>query len=189
MYILINDSKTSIIINKSTFITNLFIVKNTDEVNMYLDKIKKEYKDANHHCYAYIIDNIEKCSDDKEPSGTAGLPILTILKNKNLNYCLCVVTRYFGGIKLGAGGLIRAYSKATKEGLKSNVRELKKGYNITLTFPYNKESIILDLIKNQIIINKSYLEEVTYEVDIEEDLLETLKNQDINIKIKESKYF
>ena len=106
-----------IIINKSRFITVLTNINDIDKVKEKLENIKKTYKDATHYCFAYIINNHEKCSDDGEPSGTAGMPILNVLKQNNLTNILCVVIRYFGGIKLGAGGLIRAYSTSASEAL------------------------------------------------------------------------
>lgn len=104
-----------IIINKSRFIAYKFELENLDEVKLHLETLKKEYKKANHFCYAYVYNKevvSEKCSDDKEPSGTAGYPILNVIKKKNLTNVLVVVVRFFGGIKLGAGGLTRAYTKA-----------------------------------------------------------------------------
>ena len=99
----IKNIENTITINKSKFITNLISVNNIDEINYNLNIIKNKYKDATHNCYAYIINNNKRFSDDNEPSGTAGLPILDCLEKNNLNYVLCIVTRYFGGIKLGAG--------------------------------------------------------------------------------------
>ena len=101
-----------IVIQKSRFITCLYKINNKDEVNKHLDKIKDDYPFATHYCYAYRLDNIEKCSDDGEPKGTAGTPILHVLQMNNLTNILCVVIRYFGGIKLGAGGLVRAYTNS-----------------------------------------------------------------------------
>ena len=102
-----------IIIKKSKFIGILYEVDNEDEVKDILTNLKKEHKKARHIPYAYKIDMQVKKSDDKEPSSTAGSPILNIIEKKQLNHVLIVVIRYFGGIKLGAGGLIRAYSQAT----------------------------------------------------------------------------
>ena len=105
-------------INKSKFLTYIYKIKDQDEFFYYLQELKKEYKDATHICYAYILDNTTKFFDDAEPSGTAGLPILDVLKKNNLNHVVCFVIRYFGGIKLGSGGLIRAYSNSTSLCLK-----------------------------------------------------------------------
>ena len=99
---------------KSRFIANLFYVESTQEAENIIKDIRKKYYDAKHNCIAYrIIDNgriVEKASDDGEPSGTAGAPMLNILQKNNLANVLIIVTRYFGGILLGTGGLVRAYS-------------------------------------------------------------------------------
>lgn len=111
-------NKITLEVKKSKFIGLYYEVKTLEEVNIILEDLKKEHKKARHSPYAYKIDNLVKKSDDKEPSGTAGLPILNILEKNNLNFVLIVVIRYFGGIKLGAGGLIRAYSKAARDAVK-----------------------------------------------------------------------
>ena len=107
-----NNTQNEIIIKNSKFICYQYKVKDLDEIYNILNNIKEEHKDATHHCYAYILDNIKKSSDDGEPSRTAGFPILKVLENNNLNNILAIVIRYFGGIKLGAGGLVRAYTKS-----------------------------------------------------------------------------
>ena len=111
MFTIKENLENKIIINKSIFITKLIKIKNVNDFNEKMKEIKNEYKYATHYCYAYIIDNYKKESDDGEPKGTAGIPIIETLDKFKLNYVLCVVIRYFGGIKLGAGGLIRAYRK------------------------------------------------------------------------------
>ena len=95
-------------------------VDNIEDINNILNNIKNEYKDATHYCYAYIIDNTKRFNDDGEPGGTAGMPILNVIEQNNLNHVLIVVVRYFGGIKLGAGGLVRAYSKISYECIKQD---------------------------------------------------------------------
>lgn len=107
-------------IKKSKFIGYYYQVDNTQEIDSILELLKKEHKKARHLPYAYKINGQIKKSDDKEPSGTAGMPILNIIDKNNLNYVLIVVVRYFGGIKLGAGGLVRAYSNTAKECIKIN---------------------------------------------------------------------
>ena len=102
-------------IKKSKFIGLMFHVESKEEVKQILDELKKEHKKARHIPYAYKIGPIASKSDDKEPNNTAGMPIYTILEQKNLENTLIVVVRYFGGTKLGAGGLFRAYGKAAKE--------------------------------------------------------------------------
>ena len=113
-------SSHEIVIQKSRFIAYINRVETEEAAQDFIQKIKKQNWDATHNCSAYLIgehDEIQKANDDGEPSGTAGVPILEVLKKRNLKDTVVVVTRYFGGIKLGAGGLIRAYSKATSEGL------------------------------------------------------------------------
>lgn len=177
-----NNVKHELIINKSKFITLLIKVNNEKEVNKYINKIKDEYKTATHYCYGYIIDNIKRFSDDKEPSGTAGLPILEVLNKNNLNYVLCIVIRYFGGIKLGAGGLARAYSKSAREALKlTRVVELVEAITIKISFSYNNIKQVDNLLKDCIINNKQFNELITYTVDIKKEKLDAIKTQLENI--------
>src|SRR5699024_4890875 len=111
-----------IIINKSRFIGYASPVESEKSAQEFIDTIKQKHKDATHNVFAYIIGqnkNIQRYSDDGEPSGTAGIPILEMMKKEDLTDTVIVVTRYFGGIKLGAGGLVRAYIKGAKCGLES----------------------------------------------------------------------
>ncbi|MEK4522941.1 YigZ family protein [Psychrobacillus sp. FSL W7-1457] len=115
-------AQSEIIIQKSRFITYIQRAETEEEAQDFINSIKQKHKDANHNCSAYIIgehDHIQKANDDGEPSGTAGVPMLEVLKKRALKDTVVVVTRYFGGIKLGGGGLIRAYSKATTEGIEA----------------------------------------------------------------------
>lgn len=112
--------ETEIIIQKSRFIGYVQRVETEEEAQEFVRKINKKHHDATHNCFAYVIgdhDQIQKANDDGEPSGTAGIPILEVIKRQNLKNTAVVVTRYFGGIKLGAGGLIRAYGRSTTEGI------------------------------------------------------------------------
>lgn len=106
-------------IKKSKFLGYKYDITSTDEVDKILSALKKDHKKARHIAWAYIISSphLEKCSDDGEPSGTAGRPILNVLQKRGINNCLVAVVRYFGGIKLGAGGLVRAYGKSASEAL------------------------------------------------------------------------
>ncbi|MBS4190243.1 YigZ family protein [Bacillus sp. FJAT-49705] len=109
-----------IVIQKSRFIAYVSRAESEADAQEFIQEIKKKHWDATHNCSAYMIgehDQIQKANDDGEPSGTAGVPILEVLKKKHLKDTVVVITRYFGGIKLGAGGLIRAYGKATSEGI------------------------------------------------------------------------
>ena len=169
--------ENEIIINKSRFITLLIKINNLDEIEKNLKEIKKKYKDATHYCYAYTIGNKEKCSDNGEPSGTAGIPILNVLKQNDLTNILCVVIRYFGGIKLGAGGLIRAYSTSASEALnKTNIVNLIKGYKIVIEFNYDNIKQINYLLKD-IQIKKEYGNTITYTFYIKEDSLNKIENE------------
>lgn len=161
-------------VNKSIFYTDLVKVYSKDEVINELNKIKEKYKDATHYCYAYIIDDLKKSSDDGEPGGTAGVPIMESLNNKELNYILCVVTRYFGGIKLGAGGLVRAYRKATIDAINnSSLLDLVDGYEIKLEVNYNEQKDLEYLIKDN--YSKQYTDNVTYIIKCDEDIKKILE--------------
>ena len=122
MFTIKDNVVNEIIINKSKFITYVYKVNNIDEINEILNNLKVKYKDATHYCYAYSIGNIKRFNDDGEPSHTAGMPILNVIESKNLNNILIVVIRYFGGVKLGAGGLVRAYTNSASEAInKTNI--------------------------------------------------------------------
>lgn len=180
----VNNSENIIIINKSKFITNIFYINNLNDINTYLNKIKEKYKDATHHCYAYIINNTKRFNDDGEPNGTAGLPILDCLEENKLNHTLCIVTRYFGGIKLGAGGLVRAYSNSISNALKnSKFFKLKDGYKIKITFEYNNSKQIDNLVKDYEITKKEYGKVITYELLITNDFLNKLNKSNIKYEI------
>ena len=173
--------KNEYIINKSKFIACLFKVNNVDEVNKYLEQIKNEYKDATHYCYSYIIDNIKRFSDDGEPGGTAGMPILNVLENNNLNYVLCVVIRYFGGIKLGAGGLVRAYTKSVTTTLdKIKIIDIKEGYKIEIFFNYDQNKVIDLILKDELILNKEFNDNIKYEIIINKDNLDLINKLEIS---------
>ena len=156
------DIEKTYVINKSKFITKLYRIESEDEVINILEDLKKKYKDATHICYGYIIGNTKRFNDDGEPSGTAGMPILNVLENNELDYILGVVIRYFGGIKLGAGGLVRAYSNSVSETIKNNITNYDLGKQIKITFDYNNVKEIDNLLKNEEIINKEFNEQITY---------------------------
>ena len=188
MYSIQNSVNNTIVIKKSKFITKLYKINNIDEITYILDNLKKEYNDSTHICYGYIVDNIERCFDDGEPSGTAGMPILNVLKKNNLNYILAVVIRYFGGIKLGSGGLIRAYSNSIIEALKlTEIVIVEEGYIIELTFNYEDKKQIENILKNYKILSKSFEQIILYTVEIKISDIKLLEkelksNTKINIK-------
>lgn len=184
MYTISNNSKYELIIKNSKFITLLYKINNEDIVKKILNNVKEIYPDATHYCYAYIIDNQKKSSDDGEPSKTAGLPILKVLENNQLNHILAIVVRYFGGIKLGANGLIRAYSKCTSNALKENaIKELIQGYNINITFHYQDIKKIDYLLKDIKINSKTFDNSITYNLDIPTTFLNIIINNNIPYQI------
>ena len=164
MYTISENTEKEIEIKKSRFISRIYRIHSLEEVDKILQELKKEYKDATHYCYAYILDENKKSSDDNEPSGTAGIPILQVLEKNNLNYVLCVVIRYFGGIKLGAGGLVRAYTKSVTEGLKMCQKyELIPGYKIEINISYDEQKK-LDYIVKEYKVDKKFDNNITYHI-------------------------
>ncbi len=123
---------------RSRFIGNIAPVKSEQEALEFIKSIKKEYYDAKHSAYAYIVDGVKRYSDDGEPSKTAGFPILEMLDAQNISDCVCVVTRYFGGILLGTGGLVRAYTLAAKMSLEeAGIKKTSLHNKFQLTIPYS----------------------------------------------------
>ena len=179
-----NNIQNEIIIKNSKFICYLYKIKDINEINSILNNIKKEHINATHHCYAYIINNTQKSSDDGEPTGTAGIPILKVLEKNNLSNILVIVVRYFGGIKLGAGGLVRAYTKSVTNTLsEDNIISLTKGYNLDIEFNYDQVKEIDYLLKNITINNKEYNTTIKYNIDIPIEFLEIIKLNNINYTI------
>ena len=163
-----------IVEKKSKFIANIFYVETREEAENVIKDINKKYHDARHNCYAYrIIENgqtVQKASDDGEPSGTAGAPMLNIISKKNLNNILVVVTRYFGGILLGTGGLVKAYSSAVTKALenasivdKNDIKILKEEFttNIYLEIAIKDDKNIDKILEKEINVNKKeFLKEI-----------------------------
>ena len=165
-------------INKSRFITFLYCVDSLDDVKTCINDLQLKYKDATHICFAYIIDSVMRFSDDGEPSGTAGMPILNVLQSKNLDHVLCCVVRYFGGIKLGANGLVRAYSSSCSECVDlAEVVCLIPGKRCLFSFDYSNTKIVDSLLKDCFIINKNYDSFITYEFKIDCDSLSCIENE------------
>ena len=187
------SAEAEIIEKKSKFIGEVFYIETVQEAEEKLREINKKYHDAKHHCFAYRVMEqekiIEKCSDDGEPSGTAGAPMLQIISKNDLINVIVIVTRYFGGILLGTGGLVRAYSKATSDSLeKAEIVEIKKGERIEITISYKDLQFIkYYCTKNDIKIeNTEFSEEPKVTIELTENqkerfLGETQKKQ-INIK-------
>ncbi len=162
-------TETLLVEKKSKFIANVFPTDNEEDALMHLAEIKKKYSDATHNVYAYVIDenNIFRYSDDGEPGGTAGMPVLDTIRKEGLVDVLVVVTRYFGGTLLGTGGLVHAYSASAKQGLTDagiitrilcNVVEIKTDYNLSGKVQYKIAS------ENYILEDTIYDNEVTFKV-------------------------
>lgn len=170
-----NNGQYEETIKYSKFISFIFRINSKEEILSYLNKIKKEYPNADHYCYGYIIDDQKKFSDDNEPSKTAGYPILKQIEGHNLNYTLIIVVRYFGGIKLGTGLLTRTYSKMASEVIKnSSIISLVKGYNISISFNYSEIKNVSYLLNNSQIIDKTFDDNVTYKAIVSKETLEKL---------------
>ena len=177
--------ENEIIINKSRFITKLISVSNVDEAVNKLNEIRKKYHDATHNCYAYIIgenQEIQKFSDDGEPQGTAGSPMVEVLKKNNLTNVLVVVTRYFGGILLGAGGLVRAYSDSVSCAIKKaeiySIIELQK---VLLSINYTEYNLLSETINSFDIINQRFSQTVDLQVGIPLNSLPYFKEEFENV--------
>lgn len=158
------ENNTTIVIEKSRFICYMKHIYSESEYKEYLSLIKKKHYDATHVCSAMIIDNIKRSSDDGEPSGTAGVPILNVLEKNNLNHTCALVVRYFGGIKLGAGGLIRAYTSSVVETINnSTIVEDIEYPKYGLVLNYETANKIDHFLRNQtILLDTIYETEVTY---------------------------
>lgn len=189
MYSIKESIENIIIIKKSKFITKLIKVNTINEINNYLEETKKNFKDSTHICYAYIVNGQEKCVDDGEPSGTAGIPILNILKKNNLTNILAIVIRYFGGIKLGAGGLVRAYSNAVNDTLKlTSIVELIEGYLVELEFSYDQVKLVDYILNDKTIINKEFNDSIIYKFYLnknELNFIPELEKVAIHVSIKD----
>lgn len=170
-----------ITIEKSRFICYIDRATTEEEALNFINKIKKLNWNATHNCSAYLIgehDQIQKANDDGEPSGTAGVPILEVLKKKGLKDTVVVITRYFGGIKLGAGGLIRAYGKATSEGINHTgivERKLMRIMSVTVDYTW------VGKLENELrsseyqVKNINYTEHVEFEIYVEESKTESFR--------------
>ena len=166
---------SEIVEKKSRFIAHVFSVETEEQAIDYIEKIKKKYWDARHNCFAFVVgknNEIQRFSDDGEPQGTAGKPILEVLINKNVRNTLIVVTRYFGGILLGTGGLVRAYSDATQKAIENCIKVQKvDGIEIEIVLDYANLEIFKYYCKNNDInITKvEYGENIILKIEMEKN--------------------
>ena len=184
------NAMAEVVEKKSKFIANVFYVESREESEEIIKKINKQYHDARHNCYAYRVITsdgiIEKASDDGEPSGTAGAPMLTILSKNNLANVLVIVTRYFGGILLGTGGLVKAYSESCSLGIEkagivekyiAQVYKIELGYSDVDKFKYFAKN------NDILILNEEYLENVILEIGLKDKkIIDKLSEKEINVR-------
>ena len=159
------ETENEMIIERSRFISYVKPCRTEEEARAFIEGKRKAHPFATHNCYAYIVErgSVARFSDDGEPQGTAGQPILEVINKNNLNYTIIIVVRYFGGIKLGAGGLLRAYSKGASNVIKlCNLKELIKGFDITITFNYDNLKTIDYLLKEENVYEKKYHDKIKY---------------------------
>lgn len=180
---ILKQAEAEIIEKKSKFIASVSPIKTEEEAKEFLEKIKKKYWDATHHVFAYQIgenNQIQRCSDDGEPQGTAGLPVLDVLRKEEIKNVMIIVTRYFGGTLLGTGGLVRAYGKAAKEGLiAAGISEFifYQEFSIITDYTLSGKVQYTLLQAEAIILDTIYTDRVEYLVLIEIGKKERLKNK------------
>ena len=191
-----------IVEKKSKFIATVFYVESAEEAEERIKELKKKYFDARHNCYAYSIFSkdgiVQRFSDDGEPQGTAGSPMLNIITSQNLNNIVVIVTRYFGGILLGTGGLVRAYSDALKKALdNSKIIQKDLGLEACLEVAYpDLEKLKYYLKQNEIrIVDSEYLENIKLKIETTNEKLNKIKSNEnelgfhiMNIEIIREKY-
>ena len=154
-------------VKKSQFICSLFPTRTKAESKAIIQKINEQYADATHNCTAYIVSDGEGFDDDGEPGGTAGKPMINVLRRNELHNVTAIVTRYFGGIKLGAGGLVRAYSKSVMEAIgEAEILEIEEYDVYNLLFEYSDIKIADSEVRNNNleVIDKDYTDKVSYDV-------------------------
>ena len=181
--ILYKGGQGEIVEKKSRFIANIFPVKTEEEALEKITGMRKKYYDARHNCFAYIIGEnreTERCSDDGEPSGTAGRPMLDVLEGMGVHDVVAVVTRYFGGTLLGTGGLVRAYSAAMKEGLAHCVLlSQETGYRLKIVTDYNEVGKLQYLSRTRKLheLSCEYADDVTMELLVPETEIDAVETE------------
>lgn len=197
-----SGGQAEIIEKKSRFIATVCAVKSEEEAIAFIESMKKKYWNATHNCFAYVIGEhfqIQRCSDDGEPSGTAGKPMLDVLLGEEIHDVVVVVTRYFGGTLLGTGGLVRAYASCTKEGLSTSKVILKRhGQRVSVETDYNGLGKIQYILgqRGLTILHSVYTDKVELEVLLPEDDVEHViaeitegTNGQAKIELREECYF
>lgn len=186
-YTIAKSGQEELIVKGSRFICSLTRVTNEEEAKDFIESIKKEHWKATHNCSAYLIgdqDEIQRAHDDGEPSGTAGVPMLEVLKKNQLHYVAAVVTRYFGGTKLGAGGLIRAYSKAVSTALRGvGMVECSLQIPISSIVNYSSSGLLENHLRQSAyeLIDIQYTDQVTITTSVPISEEETFRNQLVDL--------
>lgn len=184
-----HNIETEIEIQKSRFITIIKYITTKEEAKETILKAKEKYPNATHYTYAYILDSDMHVSDDGEPSGTAGNPMLNVLQKQDLHFTLAIVIRYFGGIKLGAGGLVRAYSGSVRNALmQTSIIELELGYKIQIIYDYQDSKRMNSILSKLEIKEKEFTETIRIIAIGNQKDLEYLKQNNIPYQIIEKLY-
>ncbi len=179
--VLLEGGEGEYVEKKSRFIATVRKCESEEEATAFIEEMKKKYWDARHNCSAFVLGSrgeVTRCSDDGEPGGTAGRPMLEVLTGEGIRNIAVVVTRYFGGVLLGTGGLVRAYTQAVKEGLKNcTLGRMRYGHEIRVTTDYNGIGKILYLLENTGIEPSSseYTDRVTLRLIVPAEDAEKLK--------------
>lgn len=158
------DGEAEFTEKRSSFLGHVRMVETEDEAKAFVAEMKKKYYDARHNCWCYIIkDGAVRYSDDGEPQGTAGIPMLEVLKRENVTNVVCVVTRYFGGVLLGTGGLLRAYTKSAKDALDAaGISVVRRWVKAELACTYS----LLERLKVECLAANGVIEDVEYSSDV-----------------------
>jgi len=182
MKTIISNIETIYEIKNSKFITLLYKINNNFNLEEILNEVKIKYPKATHYCYAYRLIDKEKSSDDGEPGGTAGLPMLNVLIKEDIVNVLAITVRYFGGIKLGAGGLVRAYTKSLTTALNNdNYNYLINGYLIEINEDYSNQKQLDYILKDFNIIEKQFNNKIIYKVEITKENINIIENYNYKI--------
>lgn len=159
------DSETEFVEKRSRFIGHVWPVESEEEARAHVEQMKKKYHDARHNCWCYRLKEggVERYSDDGEPQGTAGQPMLGVFQKEGVTNVCCVVTRYFGGVLLGAGGLVRAYTQSAKDALDAaGISVVRRWVEVTVVCPYS----LFERMKLEVEANDGVLGESEYAADV-----------------------
>lgn len=199
-YTLKEAVSAEVVEKRSKFIANVFPINDEEDASAKLNEIRKIHRDARHNVFAYRLSNgEERYSDDGEPSGTAGTPIINILRGENLYNVLVVVTRYFGGILLGTGGLVHAYSEAVKDALAKSVKKefvLHSQYEVKISYDLLSKVEYYCKTNNIKIINSDFLDIVVLNIVVEKDKeemflrdIEEISNRNASVNVVNSSFY